>query len=95
MKVCLHEGERVCSLTCALGEGVDNVTRQTGADPVVGRDVQLVPCATPQVRQLVRVRLGLDVDLLPVSVVPLVVDHIACVNKPQLSVDREQGSSFD
>lgn len=77
----LLEGEHVGSLTCALGEGVDDVTRQTGADPVVGRDVELVPRATPEVRQLVGVRLGLDVNLLPVSVVSLVVDHIACVNK--------------
>lgn len=77
----LLEGENVGSLTCALGEGVDDVTRQTGADPVVGRDVQLVSRATPEVRQLVGVCLGLDVNLLPVSVVSLVVDHIACVNK--------------
>lgn len=77
----LLEDEHVGSLTCALGEGVDDVTRQTGADPVVGRDIELVSRATPEVRQLVGVRLGLDVNLLPVSVVSLVVDHIACVNK--------------
>lgn len=77
----LLKGEHVGSLTCALGEGVDDVTWQTGADPVVGRDVELVPRATPEVRQLVGVRLGPDVNLFPVSVVSLVVDHIACVNK--------------
>lgn len=61
----------------ALRERVDDVTGQSRAYPVDGRDVELVPCATPQIAQQVRIGLRIDLQLLPVPIVPLVVDDVA------------------
>lgn len=61
----------------ALRVRVDDVARQSGADAIVRRNVQLILGAAPEVAQQMCIRLRVDLQLLPIAVVALVVDDIA------------------